>query len=62
MTEKQVVKNEEIKFVELKDLTPEDVKKLQRFATKLKRTSNRSGLSTSINVVLNPLNLIISLV
>jgi len=62
MTEKQIVKNEEIKFVELKDLTPEDVKKLPRFATKLKRTSNRSGLSTSINVVLNPLNLIISLV
>lgn len=62
MTEKTINKQEQPKFVELKDLTLEDVKKLPRFATKLKRSVNRSGLSTSITVVLNPLNLNIGLV
>lgn len=62
MSEKIIVPNETKGFIDLKELTLEDVKKLPRFAVKLKRSLNRSGLAASVTVVLNPLNLNISLI
>lgn len=63
----ETVKNESkvtpvVPFVELKNLTKEDVKKYPLFPVKLRRSINRSGLTTSAVLKLNELNLQISLV
>lgn len=49
-------------FIKLQDLTKEDVKKLPLMNVRLKRSLNKSGLSTNVTLVVNPLNLQISLV
>lgn len=57
---KQVTKT--APFVELRNLTKEDVRKLSIFPVKLRRSLNRSGLQTSVTLMINDLNLQLSLV
>ncbi|MBN3490542.1 hypothetical protein JV173_03335 [Acholeplasma equirhinis] len=51
-----------VPFVELKNLTKEDVKKYPLFPVKLRRTVTKSGIQTSVTLKLNESNLQIPLV
>ncbi|MGE4321000.1 MAG: hypothetical protein AB7E61_06105 [Acholeplasmataceae bacterium] len=58
----KIEEKKETTFIELKDLTSADVKKLPRFTASLTRSENRAGLSTQIRLVIDKLNLQINLV
>jgi len=49
-------------FIKLQDLTKDDVKKLPLLNVRLKRQLNKSGLATNATLMVNPLNLQISMV
>lgn len=54
--------NLEKDFIKLSDLSGKDVKDWVRVPVRLRRTVNRNGLNASMNVVINPINLIIPIV